>query len=105
MKLKSGRIPKNTKKIYCVVCNLGGFLWKRVVVLKRDGLGVGGDYWANRKENFCEEELKLGHNHYGGGFLYVFKDKRDAELFLEGGLAACREIAQKFNQYLPNIKE
>ncbi len=74
--------------IYAVICNWGGGLWNRVEKLKPDktSFKMGCDMYVSADGNSCygmkdisKEELnKDGHK------AKFFKNKKDAQLFLQG---------------------
>lgn len=74
--------------IYAVICNLGGGLWNRVEKLKPDktSFRMGHGMYVSADENSCYEMKDISKEELNkdGHKAKFFKNKKDAQLFLQG---------------------
>lgn len=82
----------NQPKLYMVTINLGGWVHDRIYTLNRrkSEYGEDYDYW-DRGGNIgfmADDKRKLGPRKEDGIWQFLFDNKKDAQTFLDGALAA-----------------
>lgn len=81
------------KKLYLVIINMGGYVHEKIYVLTRrnnEFFDECYDYW-DRSENYGfmgDDNRKLGPKKHDGYWEFLFEDKKEAQTFLDGAMAA-----------------